>query len=293
VHGITHTVQTAGGNDMPEEIRYLAQTPWALIHGHNPLANNFLNAPAGVDLMDNTTMPLVGALGTPITVLFGPIATFNVMLNLALASSAMTFYLMARRLIRWRPAAFVGGLLYGFSPFFAAEGSAHLFLIVGFVPPLVVLFLDRFFRTNSDPPWLTGLLVGGCFVAQLYISAEVFASMAVMTAIAAALWGIFWLIRRPPVEVSRLMRMGACALVVFVLGSGFGIWTALEGPEHINGPAQSTTAIAGLSSDPVGFFTPTEIQRLTFGHAASGDSLVAQRDANWHTAIDAPGENGS
>ena len=80
--------------------------------------------------MDNTTMPLVGALGTPITLIFGPIATFNIMLNLALASSAMTFYLMARRFIRWRQAALVGGLLYGFSPFVAAEGRAHLFLIV-------------------------------------------------------------------------------------------------------------------------------------------------------------------
>ena len=201
-HGITHTVQI-GGADVPEEIWYLAQTPWALLHGHNPLANNFLNAPSGINLMDNTTMPLVGALGTPITLIFGPIATFNVMLNLALASSAMTFYLMARRFIRWRPAAFVGGLLYGFSPFVAAEGGAHLFLIFGFIPPLVILFLDRFLRTKSDPPWLTGILVGACFVAQLYISAEVFAAMAVMTALAAVLWGIYWLLRRPAVDVSR------------------------------------------------------------------------------------------
>ena len=291
-HGITHTVQI-GGADVPEEIWYLAQTPWALLHGHNPLANNFLNAPAGINLMDNTTMPLVGALGTPITLIFGPIATFNIMLNLALASSAMTFYLMARRFIRWRPAAFVGGLLYGFSPFVAAEGGAHLFLIVGFIPPLVILFLDRFWRTKSDPPWLTGILVGACFVAQLYISAEVFASMAVMTAIAAVLWVIYWLLRRPAVDVSQAARMGACAVVVFLLGSGFGIWTALDGPEHINGPAQSATAIAGLSSDPVGFFVPTEVQRFTFGHTALGDSLVAQRDANWHIVVDAPNENGS
>ncbi len=293
VHGVTHTIQTAGGADMPEEIWYLAQTPWAIIHGHNPLANNVLNAPSGVNLMDNTTMPFVGALGTPITLLLGPIATFNILLNLALASSAMTFYLMARRFIHWRPAALVGGLLYGFSPFIAAEGAAHLFLIVGFIPPLVVLFLDRFLRTKSDPPWLTGILIGACFVAQLYISAEVFASMAVMAAIAAVLWGLFWLLRRPPVEVGRLARMGACAALVFALGSGFGIWTALDGPEHINGPAQNPTVIAGLSSDPVGFFVPSEVQRFTFGHAALGDSLVAERDTNWHIVIDAPNENGS
>jgi hypothetical protein len=293
VHGITHTVQTAGGADMPEEIWYLAQTPWALIHGHNPLANNFLNAPTGANLMDNTTMPLVGALGTPITLLFGPIATFNIMLNLALASSAMTFYLMARRFIRWRPAAFVGGLLYGFSPFIAAEGSAHLFLVVGFIPPLVVLFLDRFFRTRSDPPWLTGLVVGGCFVAQLYISAEAFASMAVMTAVGAVICAVFCLIRRPHVDVAKVTRMGACAIAVFVFGGGFGMWTALDGPEHINGPAQSATAIAGLSSDPVGFFVPSQVQRITFGHAELGDSLVAQRDPNWRIVVDAPSENGS
>ena len=292
LHGITHTVQL-GGADVPEEIWFLAQTPWALLHGHNPLANNFLNAPSGINLMDNTTMPLLGALGTPITLLFGPVATFNIMVNLALASSAMTFYLMARRFVRWRPAAFVGGLLYGFSPFVAAEGGAHLFLIVGFLPPLVVLFLDRFFRTKSDPPWLTGILVGGCFVAQLYISAEVFASMAVMAAIAAVLWIIYWLLRRPAVDVSQLVRMGACALGVFVLGSGFGVWTALDGPEHITGPAQSPTVIAGLSSDPVGFIVPTEVQRFTFGHATLGDSLVAERDANWRITTDAPNENGS
>ena len=292
LHGITHTVQL-GGADVPEEIWFLAQTPWALLHGHNPLANNFLNAPSGINLMDNTTMPLLGALGTPITLLFGPVATFNIMVNLALASSAMTFYLMARRFIRWRPAAFVGGLLYGFSPFVAAEGGAHLFLIVGFLPPLVVLFLDRFFRTKSDPPWLTGILVGGCFVAQLYISAEVFASMAVMAAVAAVLWIVYWLLRRPAVDISRLVRMGACALLVLVLGSGFGVWTALDGPEHITGPAQSPTVLAGLSSDPVGFVVPTDVQRFTFGHATFGDSLVAERDANWRITIEAPNENGS
>jgi hypothetical protein len=292
-HGVTHTIQTAGRADMPEEIWYLAQTPWALIHGHNPLANSSLNAPTGVNLMDNTTMPLVGALGTPITLLFGPVATFNIMLNLALASSALTFYLMARRFIRWRPAAFVGGLLYGFSPFVAAQGSAHLFLVVGFIPPLVILFLDRFFRAKSDPPWLTGILVGGCFVAQLYISVEVFASMAVMAVIGAVIWGIFWLLRRPHVDVRRLTRMGACAIAVFALGGGFGIWTALDGAQHINGPAQSATAIAGLSTDPAGFFVPSDVQRFTFGQAPLGDSLVAQRDTDWRIVVDAPSENGS
>src|SRR5271166_4624423 len=44
-HGITHTVQTAGGSDVPEEIWFLAQTPWSVIHGHSLFANTYLNAP--------------------------------------------------------------------------------------------------------------------------------------------------------------------------------------------------------------------------------------------------------
>lgn len=291
-HGITHTVQ-AGGGDVPEEIWFLAQTPWVLVHGHNPFANSFLNTPIGVNLMDNTTMPLLGVLGAPITFLLGPIATWNILLNLALASSAMTFYLMARRFVSWRPAAFVGGIAYGFSPFATAVGVGHLFLVVGALPPLVILFLDRFFRTRSDPPWLTGVLVGGCFVAEFYISSEVFGSMVVMTVIAGAIGGAYWLVRKPQIEVSKLATMGGCAVAVIAVGSGFGAWTALAGPEHIHGPEQPAVAIAGLSSDPVGLVVPTLYQRFTFGHAALGDSLVAQRDANWNIVGDAPWENGS
>ena len=126
------------------------------VHGHNPFFNTFLNTPSGINLMDNTTMPLLGILGAPITFLWGPIATWNVLLNLALASSALTFYLMARRFVRWRPAAFVAGLLYGFSPFVASEGVGHLFLVVGALPPLVILFLGSVLPNKVGSPLVDG-----------------------------------------------------------------------------------------------------------------------------------------
>ena len=43
----------------------------------------------------------------------------------------------------------------------------------------------------------------------------------------------------------------------------------------------------------MGLIVPTEVQRFTFGHATLGDSLVAERDANWRITMDAPNENGS
>ena len=67
---------------------------------------------------------------------------------------------MARRFVSWWPAAFVGGLAYGFSPFTAATANAHLFLLFQAVPPLMILFVDRFFRSKDSSPLWSGVAIG-------------------------------------------------------------------------------------------------------------------------------------
>jgi hypothetical protein len=291
--GIAHTIQTAGGNDVPEEIWFLAQTPWVMLHAHNPLVNNWLNAPGGIDLMDNTTMPLLGIVGLPVTLLFGPIATFNVLLDLAIFASAMSFYAMARRFVRWWPAAFVGGLAYGFSPFTAATANGHLFLLFQAVTPLLILFVDRFLRSDKASPVWAGVAVGLCFVAQFYISTEVFASLVVMTGIAAVIGAGYVWRTHVPLDRRRMVTFAACAVIIVALGIGYGAWLAVAGPEHITGPAQPASAIAGVTVDPLGLVVPTLDQHFTFGHATLGDSLVALRAPDWHIVLDSPIENGS
>ena len=137
------------------------------------------------------------------------------------------------------------------------------------------------------------LVVGGCFVAEFYISSEVFVSMVVLTVIAGAVAGAWWVFRGPGIEVARLARMGVIAVAVIAVGGGLGAWLALAGPEHVHGPEQPAVAIAGLSIDPVGIVVPTLFERVTFGHTALGDSLVAQRGADWSIVQPAPWEGGS
>jgi hypothetical protein len=291
--GIAHSIQTSGGNDVPEEVWFLAQTPWVMLHVHNPFVNNWLNAPAGINLMDNTTMPLLGIIGFPVTVLFGPIATFNVLLDFAIFASAMSFFVMARRFVTWWPAAFVGGLAYGFSPFTAATANGHLFLLFQAIPPLVVFFVDRFLRTERASPLWAGVAVGLCFVAQFYISTEVFASLIVMTGIA-ALIGLGWVLWKHVSLVRlRMVTFAACAVIVVVLGIGYGAWLAVAGPQHITGPAQPASAVAGVTVDPLGLVVPTLDQQFTLGHTTLGDSLVALRTPDWQIVFDSPIENGS
>ena len=292
-HGFAHTVQLAGP-DSAEEIWFVAQTPWSFLHGVNPLANNWLNAPTGVDLMDNTTMPLLGLLGAPVTVLLGPIAAFNVLAVFAFSASATTFFLMARRFVAWWPAAFFGGLLYAFSPFAVAVAStAHLFLLFQAIPPLIILIFDGFRRGAYRSPVGYGLALGGCFVAQFYVSTEATASFAVMTIIGLACAWLLLVWRRTTTNWVALAKMGLTA------GSRHDRRHRLRGvghaggPQHITGPAQTPTAIAGLSSDPLGLVLPTINQHFTFGHASLGDSFVAERDANWRIGFEAPSENGT
>ncbi|HUC04005.1 MAG TPA: hypothetical protein VL961_01315, partial [Acidimicrobiales bacterium] len=80
---------------------------------------------------------------------------------------------------------------------------------------------------------------------------------------------------------------------VVVLGTGYAAWTAVDGPEHVDGPVQSLSATAGQSTDPLGLVVPSLNQRFTFGHTALGNTLVAARDPQWHLVLDSLIENGT
>jgi hypothetical protein len=205
----------------------------------------------------------------------------------------MSFFVMARRFVAWWPAAFVGGLAYGFSPYTAGTANAHLFLLFQAIPPLVIIVVDRLWREPETSPKWGGLVMGLCFVVQFYVSTEVFASLAVMTVIALVVGAACLWRTHARVDGRRLLTFAGCAVVVIVLGVSYGAFLAVAGPHHITGPAQPATAIAGVTNDPVGLVVPTGDERFTLGHVALGDSLVAIRAPNWQIVSDAPIENGS
>src|SRR5437588_8225321 len=56
-------------SDPAQQTWFVAWTSFALTHGHNPLLTAYLNVPAGANLAINTSMPLLGVLGLPVTLL--------------------------------------------------------------------------------------------------------------------------------------------------------------------------------------------------------------------------------
>lgn len=66
--------------DLDQMVWYLAWTPHAIGHGQNLFATNWLNYPAGVNLAQNTSAPLLGLVTAPLTLAVSPLSSLNLLL---------------------------------------------------------------------------------------------------------------------------------------------------------------------------------------------------------------------
>src|SRR3989441_12289735 len=138
------------GGDPQLAIWFLRWQGFALAHGHNLLFTNYLDAPQGVNLMWNTTAPLIGVAMAPLTLTLGGVFAYNVAETLGLATSAMAAFVMIRRYVRATDAtgtiaALIGGALYGFSPYMAAHALGHPPAGTRFYGPPVLLLISPLF----------------------------------------------------------------------------------------------------------------------------------------------------
>ncbi len=238
----------AGAGDPAQMSWFLAWTPFALGHGLNPFFTNYIDYPLGVNLASNTSVPLLGLLAAPVTLALGPIASFNLLMRIALASSATSMFLVSRRWVRWWPAAFAAGLLYGFGSYMTFEASVHLDLAFMAIPPLLLWCLDELVVTRRRSAIKVGVLLGVSSAAQLLIDPEILAYCAIMAALGLALLAITH--RREVVARVRLATPGLlAALACFAAIAGYPIAYFLTGPRRIPHGIQPAGVIAAFHVD--------------------------------------------
>ncbi|MGH8995716.1 MAG: hypothetical protein ACRDYB_06755, partial [Acidimicrobiales bacterium] len=266
-------------NDAVQTMWFLSWIPYALGHGLNPLHSALVNVPHGINLLDQTSSPLLGFLLSPITVLFGPTAAFNLGETVALAGSATSMYFVVRRFVRWRPAAFVAGLLYGFGPYEIGQGTAHLNLSFCVLPPIILLLVHEIAVRSGHHARRRGIALGLLVVAQFFVSTEVL----VTTAMAGLLVAVVIAVRGRHHLKDRLRDAAlgfGWALGIAVVVLAYPAWYALAGPEHVNGPLQMT---ALYRADLLGPIAPDGLIRIAPASFANMANLFA---GNWS-------ENGS
>jgi len=272
IHGAAHTLQCGGCGDVGQEVWFLRWPSAALAHGHDPLLSTFINVPYGVNLMENTSMPLSGLVATPLIWLFGAIASFNVLVALAFATSATACFLAARRFTTSMLAAFAAGLLYGFSPFMIGQGEAHLFLVFGAVPPLMVACLDEILRTGRHR-LAAGIVLGALAAAQLLISAEVLLIFGLI-----GIFGIaaVCIARRHDLRPAapKVARAFAAAGGIFVALAAFPTYIAFAGPGHVPASVHPVAILQHLSTDVAGIVLPGPNQHFNLGFATTTKQWV-------------------
>ena len=268
------------GGDQFATMWFLQWAPHSVLHALNPFFSQYANHPYGVNLLTNTSVLLLGWLASPVTLVWGPVASFNVLITLALPASATAGYFFARRWVAWWPAAFVAGLLYGFSPYEIAQSAGHLNLTFMVIPPLCFLVLHELAVRQRGRAARWGVALGLLATAQFFVSSEVLASTAVVGAIAlvAAAWFGRQLIRTHARYFLIGMAWAAGTAAVLL---AYPLWFALRGPGSISGAIQLVPQ--GYRADLLGPVIPDSLLRLAPHHLAS----VADHFANSVT------ENGS
>ncbi|MHB1885866.1 MAG: hypothetical protein ACYCVV_12825, partial [Acidimicrobiales bacterium] len=179
------------------------------------------------------------------------------------------------------PAAFVGGLLFEFSPFMVGQSQSHLFLVFLPLPPIMMALLDELVMRRRHIV-RNGILLGVVVAAQLMISPEILAIM-----LLAAVCGLVVLAirrRRAALERSRdLLRGALSAGLTFIVLAAYPIWVYFRGPFHVSGPPHPVSALDQYHSYPASLIYPTSLQRFGLGSWLAKGMVLVQKNGVEHT----------
>ena len=197
-------------------------------HLSDPWFTRSLVAPGGVPLGFHALLPLEGVLMMPVTLVFGPSASYNV---LSAVMPGLLSYAMYRAARLWLPAqlgAIAAGAFFGLSSMLVWRSWYHLNLAAGvlFIP----LALEAAVRLRRRPGWRQAVILGVVMAGALLTDQEM--DILVITVVVAVL--LPWLLlSRTRADI--LGRAWPAALAA-------GVFAVLASPQIIAMAQQTGTA---------------------------------------------------
>lgn len=194
-----------------DQLQYVWSFWWVarqITHLGNPWFTSYLAAPVGVQLGYDTLMPLLGAVMTPVTLLFGPAVSYNLLTILAPGLAAYAMYRAARLWLPSRTGAIAAGAFFGLSGMLTSQDWLHLHTAMGCV--FLPLTLETAVRLRRDPAPRRAIVLGLVVGASILVDQEA----AVLAVLIAVLALVPWLLRRPWVPRLRAVTLGAATAAV-------------------------------------------------------------------------------
>lgn len=211
----------------------------SVISGTNPFFTQVLNAPHGVNLAANTSMPVLAVVFAPVTAFAGVATTFATVLTLNFCCSALAWRAFFRKyLAKSEIAASIGALFCAFAPGFIAHANGHLNWTAGWIAPL---FIWRLFQLGESTRWKrNGVLLGLVIVLDYSVNPEALFFTVLATATFLSVWVTDLKSRN---RVWQLFRTTLAGLAVATTVSAtlliYPLYMHFRGPQSFEGTGYS------------------------------------------------------
>ena len=133
----------------------------------------------------------------PLLPLLGTVATFNVLTIGSAVVTAHAMFVLAHFRTGDPGAAWIGGLLFGFSPFMMARSTEHFSLVMAAPLPLFAWVMYGV----SERPTPRRAAAAGAIVAWAYLCDPYYAVFCILMACFSYAYTLVWLERRPLTDV--------------------------------------------------------------------------------------------
>jgi hypothetical protein len=186
-----------------------------VIHLHDPWTTSYLAAPGGLQLGYHTLVPLLGVAMAPVTLAFGPAASYNLLVIAVPGLAAYATYRVARLWLPTLAGAIAAGAFFGLSAMLTYQAWYHLNIAYGTV--FLPLTLEAAVRLRRGPTTGRGVLLGVVVGACALVNQE----SAVMALILAILALAPWLAgtRTRATALTRLRVLAAAGVAGAVVAS--------------------------------------------------------------------------
>ena len=244
------------------------------LHGLNPFFSNAMFVPTGVNLAQNTASPLLGLITAPFDLAFSPVVSANLLMLLAMPVSATAAFVVLRKWQVWEPAAAIGGLIYGFSPYMVGQSLDHVELIFVPLPPLhrfdgrIYPATPGFTPATRDParPPRGGPVLHLAGGTRRRSPSSPFSRGMRGAPPSGEL----------PELVRKVWRPAGIALALSALLLAYPVWMMLAGPQHFIG--STWPAMNPYHNDLLSFVVPGPLQKVSLGMRAIGTRLAFGSD---------------
>ncbi|HLX38858.1 MAG TPA: hypothetical protein VKR29_13700, partial [Candidatus Binataceae bacterium] len=166
----------------PSQMMWLLKWwPYALAHRLSPFLTNYVWGAVGFNLAVMTSIPLPALLAAPFTQTIGVVATYNLLVLLAIALAALSAFALCRRITHALWPSIFGGFVFGFSSYMVAHTLNHFCLLLIFPLPLAAYLVVRCLEGSISAFSFTALMTAA-LLAEFLFEPDPFTTAAVVGA---------------------------------------------------------------------------------------------------------------